>query len=141
MRAASAQRLGVGILLLLLSIGMSVCLVATCPAWHGLRVGGLTLPVHEVIPALPANLAAAALALAAAFWLSRSPASKRTVLICQKCNRVTVNGGQTHCECGGAFSLLREMKWVEGPPGPEPRPPHFSLANPADAACPPPALL
>ncbi len=120
---------------------MSFYLVATAPAWHGLRLGGLTLPVHEVIPALPANLAAAALALAAAFWLSRSPSSKRTALICQKCNRVTVNGGQTHCECGGAFSLLREMKWVEGPSSPEPQPPGFSLPNPADGGYPPPALL
>jgi hypothetical protein len=99
------------------------------------------LPIHEVIPAALANLAAVALALAACYWLFRSPAFKPTTLICQKCNRLTVNAGRTQCDCGGTFSPLHEMKWVEGPLSPENRPSQPPGTNPKNTVHSPAMLL
>lgn len=113
-----------------MSGGMSFYLVAISPAWHGQRLGGLVLPIHQVIPPTLANLAAGVLALAAWHWLTHPRAFQHTSLICQKCNRLFVNAGQTQCVCGGTFSCLYQMKWVAGRVSPENRPPQPTPASP-----------
>jgi hypothetical protein len=141
MRAAKAKRRLSGILLLVMSGGMSFYLAAISPLWHGQRLGVLLLPIPQVIPAVLSNLAAVALALAACYWLTRSPAYQYTTLICQKCHRLTVNAGQTQCDCGGAFSPLYEMKWVDGHVRHQHRPPQSPETNLEETVQSPPVLL
>jgi len=141
MRAAKAKRRLSGILLLVMSGGMFLYLAAVSPFWHGQRLGVLLLPIPQAIPPVLSNLAAAALALADCYWLTRSTAYQHTTLICQKCHCLTVSAGQTQCDCGGTFSRLFEMKWVDGHLRPEHRPPQSPETNLEDTVQSPPILL
>jgi hypothetical protein len=38
------------------------------------------------------------------------------VMVCEKCNIVTVNPLQRECVCGGMLAPLTQMKWLEAPP-------------------------
>jgi hypothetical protein len=79
--------------------------------------GKWVLPVHGIIPRALLNIATFGLVLGAVYWLRRSHANSLGPLICQKCNRVKVNDGQTACGCGGKYLSLDAMKWVdEGKP-------------------------
>jgi hypothetical protein len=112
-RAAKKTRRLCGVLLAVMTVALSLYLAAISPAWHGQRVG-VVLPIPELVPATAAWLASLVLALADGFWLFRSPAIKSSTLICQKCNRLSVDYGRTQCLCGGKLSGLHEMKWVDG---------------------------
>jgi uncharacterized membrane protein (DUF485 family) len=112
-QAVTTRRQIVGLALLVAMLAIFAYLAAVFPGWQGVKLGGQILPLHNVIPIGLADTVAALLILAAVYWLSQSPNFQRTTLICPKCNRVTVNAGQTECDCGGAFRHLCEMKWVK----------------------------
>jgi hypothetical protein len=88
---------GLGVLLLLYAI------VSSRPGW--------SLP-----PAIriPAALFAGFLLLA---WYQRArwKRVRSTVQICDRCNKVNSSDGKGECVCGGKFTPLASMKWVDSP--------------------------
>lgn len=60
-----------------------------------------------------------AVALVAAFlpvWFFSNKARRylRSTVVCERCNTVKPNGGETTCKCGGKFLTLLEAKWMPG---------------------------
>ncbi len=85
------------------------------PAMRGQSLVEVLLPP----PQLASETAdALVVILVLAFWwqLARSRPGNSTTLICENCNLVQLNDGQTNCRCGGDYFGLDEMIWVENPP-------------------------
>jgi hypothetical protein len=84
------------------------------PALRGRSLLEVLLPA----PHLASETADALVAtLVLAFWwqLARSRPGNSTILVCENCNLVKLNDGQTKCRCGGDCFDLDEMIWVENP--------------------------
>ena len=116
-----------------------LCVVAAFQVWHGRSMGGLVLLAPRLVPGVWLNAALVAVALGVVCRASRSRANQRNAtVICQRCNRIKTNDGQTQCRCGGTFVALPKMKWVNDtvhsefqpslPEGADPRKPLHSLA-------------
>lgn len=104
-------------------------LATTSPAWHGLAIGGLVLPIPRLVPEAVRTLLLIVLALGCVGWLlgrwlDRFALPESSALVCRKCRRVKVNNGVANCTCGAKLEKLEDLIWVNlaASPGDEPHP-------------------
>ena len=104
-------------------------LAATSPAWHGLAIGGLVLPIPRLVPEAVRTLLLIVLALGCVGWvlgrwLDRFALPESSALVCRKCRRVKANSAGADCTCGAKLEKLDDLVWVDlpGSPGGEPHP-------------------
>ena len=103
-----------GLLALIAWTGLAY-LAATSSVWRSLSGGSVSLPIKSVIPGPVLPWIIAVVLIGALYWLRRTrPTANFKTQVCPLCNRIKTNDGVSHCDCGGVFRGIHEMKWVEG---------------------------
>jgi hypothetical protein len=84
-------------------------------------LGGMTKRPHiwemsgfQVLKIYAITMIVSGLGVYFLFWRPKMQNDRPQTLLCPKCGTAKIPDDKFHCQCGGRFVDLRDMKWVDG---------------------------